>query len=176
MEVKVNDLVKDIHDNLSQKSSSQKDEVRVMQAMLNDKSYAVKVFDKNGDTGETYSPSKDARNMIASVITSTTKISKDEASVLAEDHEFSKNEASSCVNVSKEFVNTYLNTGRKLSFGGREQSNVSIIGKDVDASISRYPKKVGVDDAGNGIYENAEKHVPAHKSARVIAPCPTWVK
>lgn len=176
MEVKVTELVEEIRTGLSQKSSSQKDEVRVMQAMLNDKNYEVDVYGKEGKTGETYSPSKDARNMITSIITSTTKISKDEASVLAEDHEFSKQEATSMVQVSKEFVNTYLDTGRKISFGGREKSNISIIGKDVKDSVSRYPKKVGVDDAGNGIYENAEKHVPAHKSAKVMAPCPVWVK
>ena len=173
MEVRA--IVKDIKDNLSQKSSSLKDEVKVMQAMLNDKGYAVDVYGKDGKTGEIYNASADARNMITSVITSTTKISKDEASVLAEDHEFSKAEATSMVNIGKEFINTYLDTGRKISMGGREQSNISLIGKDVEATVSRYPKKVGVDENGNGIYENAEKQVPAHKSARAIAPCPVWV-
>ena len=64
MEVRA--IVKDIKDNLSQKSSSLKDEVKVMQAMLNDKGYAVDVYGKDGKTGETYSPSADARNMITS--------------------------------------------------------------------------------------------------------------
>lgn len=169
-------LVKDIQTNLSQKSSSQKDEVRVMQAMINDKEYSVDVYGKDGKTGETYSPSADARAMISSVITATTKVSKDEASVLAEDHEFSRAEATSFVGISKEFVGSYLETGRKLSLGGRENSNISLIGKVVPESVSRYPKKVGVDDTGRGIYENAEKKVPAHTSARAIAPCPSWVK
>ena len=37
----VKELIKDIHDNLKQKSASRRDEVTVMRAMLNDKSYKV---------------------------------------------------------------------------------------------------------------------------------------
>lgn len=174
MEVKT--IVQDIKSNLSQKSCSQKDEVKVMQAMLNDKTYKVDIYSKEGKTGETYCPSEDARSIVSSVLTNTAKISKDEASVLAEDHEFSKGEAGSMVGISKEFMNTYLDTGRKISLGGREKSNISFIGKDVEASVSRYPKKVGVDENGKDIYENATKNVPAHKSVRAAAPCPVWVK
>ena len=175
MEVRVSELVNEIKSGLSQKSCSQKDEVRVMQAMLNDKDYVVGVYGEKGKVGE-YSPYADARAMVTSLLTSTTKISKDEASVLAEDHEFSKNEAGSMVNISKEFMNTYLDTGRKISFGGRKDSSISLIAKNVEATTSRYPKKVGVNEDGSGIYENAEKKVPAHKSAKLSAPCPSWVK
>ena len=40
------ELVRDIRENLSQASSSQKDEVRVMEAMLNDKDYKVGEYTK----------------------------------------------------------------------------------------------------------------------------------
>ena len=42
----VNELLKDIKDNLKQRNSSQKDEIAVMQAMLNDNGYKVDVYDK----------------------------------------------------------------------------------------------------------------------------------
>lgn len=167
------ELVKEIRDNLSQKSSSQKDEVAVMQAMINDKEYKVDVYGATGKIGE-YCPSEDARKMTSSLIASTTKISKDEADHLADEHEFSKNEAAAMVNISKEFVNTYLETGRKLPLGGREKSNVSLIEKDVKAGVSRYPSKT-VDANGIVKFGNAEKNVPAHKSVKVNGPCPSWV-
>lgn len=173
--MQVSVLVKEIKDGLKQASSSSKDEVRVMRAMLNDRDYEVGVYGQEGKIG-TYNPSADARSMIASVIASAAKVSKDEAQVLAEDHEFSNGEAASMVNVSKEFVNTYLGTGRKLNFGGRESSTLALLSRDIPQSVSRYPKKVGENTDGTGIYENAEKTVPAHINIKAISPCPVWVK
>ena len=141
--------------------------------MLNDKTYAVDVYGTTGKIG-TYCPSDDARKMVASVITATTKISKDEAEHLSSEHEFSKNESASFINVGKEFINTYVETGRKLPLGGRATSNVSLSGKEVEASISSYPKKT-VDAKGNVTYENAEKKVPAHTTIKGSGPCPGWL-
>lgn len=168
------ELVKEIRENLTQRSSSQKDEVAVMQAMLNDESYVVDVYGSTGKIG-TYSPYEDARKLTASLLVSTTKISKDEAELLAKEHTFSKAEAASFINIGKEFINTYIDTGRKLPLGGREKSNVSLIGKEVPASVSRYPRKI-TDGNGHVRYENAEKKVPAHKTIKTSGPCPSWVQ
>lgn len=170
-----NDLVKEIREGLSQKSASQKDEVRVMQAMLNDRDYVVGIYGNSGKTGE-YCPAEDARAMISSVIQSTTKVSKDEAAALADAHDFSKNEATSMVGISKEFVNTYGATTRKLPLGGRATSNVTLQGIQVEASTTRYPKKVGVNEDGSDKYESTLKEVPAHSKIKASAPCPTWVR
>ncbi len=171
----VQSLVKEIKDGLSQVSSSAKDEVRVMQAMLNDTEYEVGVYTNSGFK-ETYNPAKDFKGMLSGVIASTTKISKEEASSLANAHEVTKSEATTMVNVSKEFVNTYISTGRKLPFGGREKSNISISGKDVPETVKTYPKKVGVNEDGTGRYESGERKVPAHITAKVYGSCPDWVK
>ena len=169
------ELVKEIKDGLSQVSSSSKDEVRVMQAMLNDKEYEVGVY---GNTGlkETYNPAKDFRGMLSGVVSSTTKISKEEASSLVDSHEVTKAEASTMVNVSKEFVNTYISTGRKLPFGGREKCNIALSARETEETIKTYPKKVGVNEDGTGRYETASRKVPSHVTAKVYAPCPDWVK
>lgn len=168
-------LIKEIKDGLSQKSASQKDEVKVMQTMLNDKEYVATIYGNEGEVG-TYSPFQDSRQMLTSVISSTAKINKDEAAALAEQHQFTKAEAASMVNVSKEFVNSYVQTGRKLPFGGRENFNIALIGEDMEPSTSRYPKKVGIGEDGKGIYENTEKPVPAYFKVKSSSPCPPWVK
>lgn len=168
-------LVKEIKDNLSQVSSSNKDEIRVMQAMLNDKEYEVGVY-TNAGLKETYNPAKDFRGMLSGIVANTTKISKDEAATLVDAYEVSKSDASTMVNVSKEFVNTYIGTGRKLPFGGREKSNIGISGKEVQETIKTYPKKVGVNEDGTGRYESGERRVPSHITAKVYGSCPDWVK
>lgn len=170
----VRNLVNEIRTGLTQKSSSQKDEVRVMKAMLNDREYVVDVY--GGAEGETFCPAKEAREMISSVIKSTTKISGEEATKLADAHEFNNKEASSMIGISKEFVNTYLETGRKLPLGGRAQSDVSLIQKEVAESERAYPKRVGVNEDGTPKYDRAMVPVKAHKSVKVIAPCPEWIK
>lgn len=168
-------VISDIKANLSQKSASHKDEVKVMQSMLNDKEYSATIYGAEGPTG-VYCPAEDARTMLTSVIADTTKISKNEAAALADAHQFTKTEAASMVGVSKEFINCYMQTGRKLPLGGRATSNASLIGVEMAESTTRYPKKVGIGDDGKAIYENTEKKVPAHMKVKSSSPCPTWVK
>lgn len=170
----VKELIKDIKTNLSQVSSSQKDEVRIMRAMLNDKDFEVDIYEKEGKVG-TYCPAKDVRNMISNVISSTAKITNEEASMLVENYEFKKSDAETFVNVSKEFVNTYLQSGRKLPLGGREKSNVSLVLKDVKEQARRFPRKVGVNPDGTAKYDNGVVNVGSYESIKVIAPCPSWV-
>ena len=169
------ELVNEIKQSLSQVSSSNKDEVKIMQAMLNDTEYEVGVYTNTG-LKETYNPAKDFRGMLSGIISSTTKISKEEASTLVESHEVTKSEANTMVNVSKEFVNTYLGTGRKLPFGGRENYNIAISFKEVEETIKTYPKKVGINEDGSSRYETAERKVPAHITGKVHGSCPEWVK
>lgn len=171
----VNELMKEIQSSLSQKIASKKDEVRVMQAMLSDPTYEVKVYGKDG-VEETYNPAKDFRNMCASIMSSAAKISSAEAEQLMDGYELKKSEATAMVNLSKEFINTYLHTGRKLPLGAREKSDVSLSLKDVEASSRSYPVKIGVNDDGSDRYSKVPTVIPAHESIRVHAPCPSWVK
>ena len=171
----VKEIVNEIKTNLSQTSSSTKDEVKVMKAMLNDKSFKVDVYGKEGVV-DTYCPASDAREMCAGILTATAKIPAEEAANLMDKYEFKKSDAATMIGVGKEFVNSYLQTGRKLPLGGREKSNVSLSLKTVDATTRTYPKKIGIADDGTGCYENAPTEIKAHESVRVHAPCPSWVK
>lgn len=168
-------LLEEIRTNLSQTSASAKDEVRVMRAMLNDKKYVIDVYGNPGKIGE-YSPYEDAREMVSNILIGTTKITKPEADQLAEEYEFKNSDAATMVNLSKEFVTTYLQCGRKLPLGGREKSNISFSVKNIEDTVRSYPKKVGINADGTDRYEKVEVKVPAYQAVKVYAPCPRWNK
>lgn len=170
----VKDLLKEIKDNLSQVSSSVKDEERVMRAMLNDKEYSVNEYSKSGIVG-TICPYEISRDMISSILVSTTGISSEEADKLSHEFQFKKNESQAMVNISKEFFNTYIETGRKISLGGREKSNISFSKKEIQDGFITYPKKIGIDDNGKGIYENAKTPVKGYTTIKVHNKTPDWV-
>lgn len=173
--VSVESLVKEIRDGLTQKNSSQKDEIRVMQAMLNDTSFKVDVYSNNGKEGE-YCPAEDFKGMVSSIVASATKISKDEAKALSENYEATKNDASTMVNISKEYINTYMYTGRKLPLGGRKETNFSLTAREVPEKTKPCPKKVGFDESGKPIYETPNKTIPAHIGLKAYSSCPKWLQ
>lgn len=173
--VKVNDLVKEINNSLSQRSSSRKDEIAVMQAMLSDPTYEATVYTKDGPS-ETYNPCKDFRSMCASVISNVARVPEAEATTMMEDYAVKKSEATAMVGIAKEFIGVYLHTGRKLPLGGRERSDISLSLKEVPESIRPCPHKVGVNEDGSSRYSRNPTKVGAHEAIRVHAPCPAWVK
>lgn len=171
----VNEIVKEIQATRTQQSASNKDEVAVMRAMLNDTEYSVDIYGAQGKEGQ-YCPSADARDMLAGQIHKTVKIPSQEAIGLANAYEYGRADAETHVRLSKEFINTYMETGRKMPLGVREQSDVSLLQKPILACERTYPKKVGVNSDGSDRYEKATTPVPAHKSVRVISNCPAHIK
>lgn len=171
----VNTLIDEIKKGLSQRSASRKDEMRIMQAMLSDPSYEVNVYGKEGVV-DTYNPCKDFRSMCSSIISNTARVPIAEAESMMNDYSVKKNEASSMVNISKEFISTYLHTGRKLPLGGREMSDISLSLKEVPAKVRPCPHKIGVNEDGSNMYSRNPTTVEAHESIRVQAPCPSWIK
>lgn len=173
---KVNELVNEIRGVITQIGGNKKDEIRVMQAMMNDDTFHVDVYDKNGKTDQTFCPAEAARDMTATIIEKATRVAPDEAKILAKRYEFGKKEAEAMVDISKEFVlGTYLQTGRKISLGGREKSNVSIGLKEVSAGTRTYPKCIGFDANGKKIFGRGIAKVSPYESIKVYAPCPEWI-
>lgn len=156
-------ITSEIRDRVNTKSSSRKDEVTVMRAMLNDPSYQVGVYGKEGKIGD-YSPYADARKMFANIISETTKIPQAEAQELSNGYELTKSDATTMVNLSKEFVNTYLYTGRKLPLGGRKNMDASLILKKVKSRDKKVPKS------------DAVTQIPEHDAIRAMCPYPSWLK
>ena len=169
------ELLKSIASENDTCTASKKDEVRVMRAMMNDTKYKVGVYGNEGKKDE-FNPSTVMREVCASVISGAAKIPANEANALLKDYEFKRADAERMVEFSKECVNTYLHTGRKLPLGGRKASNISLALKDVPAGERTYPKVVDIDKDGNKIYAPGKTYVPAYESVRVFAPAPVWKK
>ena len=167
----VQELIKEIKTGLKQKSASRKDEEAVMKAMLNDKTFIIKDY----STNETHCPASDFREMIAGIVASTTKIPKVEAVSVVDNYEVKKADAVTMVNISKDFVNTALQTGRKINLGATEKSDISIQLKEIPETQKKFPMKAGVNDDGTPRYEKQETTIPAHESLKVSAPCPKWM-
>lgn len=175
---KVQDLINEISGINTTKetscTSSKKDELRIMRAMMNDTSYKVAVFDRTGEVGYVC-PSEEIRAFCANVISDAAKISSAEAQHLMQDHEFKRSDAEHMIDFSKEFINTYLHTKRKLPLGGRSKSNISLSLKEIPEGYRTYPKCIGVDKDGNKQYAAGKTHVNGYESIKVHAPVPAWL-
>jgi hypothetical protein len=175
-EATVKSLIEEINSTRTQASASAKDENRIMRAMLNDPTYKVDIYGKSGVEGQ-YCPYEESRTMIANILKDTTRITTKEAEELSQRYEFGKQESSIMVGISKEFINTYLETGRKLPLGGRSDSNIAIAKKTKEARPNNFPVKVGINDDGSDKYETkGNGTIPAHGSLKVYSSCPEWVK
>ena len=164
------DLIHDISFGLAQKSASAKNEFEVMQSMLNDPEYEVTIYNKKGPCG-TFNPCKAFRGMCASIISGTTKIPIEEAEAAMEHYTPRKNEIKTMIDLSKEFINTYSMTGRKIPMGGRENSNIYLLRKHIPEKTRSYPARTGAED-----YTRVDTTIPAHDSFKVYSPCPPWTK
>lgn len=162
------DIIKDVKSNVTQCSSSKKDEITVMQAMMNDTNFSVDVYSKGGKVDEYY-PSRELRKVVTNVVASTTHIPVKEATELVNAYEFTRVDAAAMVNMSKEFVNTYLQTGRKLSLGGRKNSDIELMWKNIEDRTTEIPIK---SETG----ERLNTFIPAHGGIKAINPCPEWLK
>lgn len=169
MDLTVKEMVSTIKKDLRQASASAKDEVSVMMAMVNDKTFTVDEFGNDGKVVSTYCPAEVAQDLAASIIKGSTKVSNAEAEELAKNHQFSKKEASAMVTLSKEFVNTYLDTGRKLKFGDREGKSLVLSQKDKEASTCTFPKRVGYKEDGKAIYQLSAAEIPAYKEVKAVS-------
>ena len=115
--------------------------------------------------------------MLADIIKDSTKVSLKEAEELSHNYQFTKNGAQTMVNFSKEFVNTYLHTGRKLPLGAREKSNCSLVKKIKEAKVSTFPVATAIDAEGNKVYTNSPARMtPAYETIKVTGSCPAYLK
>ena len=104
---KVREVIDTVTKNVKQKSASKKDEITVMKALMNDTEYSTNIYGTLNGV-DTHYPSKELRKVVASAVSNITKLPIKEATELADKYEFTKNDAQAMVNLSKEFVYSYL--------------------------------------------------------------------
>ena len=171
----VKELINEIATTRTQASANYKDEIRVATAMLNDPTYVVDVYDKKGFSC-TFSPYATGRDLVANIIKNATKVTDEECKELAENYQFTKDDATDIVHFSKEFINTYLQTGRKLPLGSRERSNVSLMRAVKEARTTTYPAPTGVGTDGQKKYQIASSTTPEYDTIKVFGKCPSHLK
>lgn len=170
---KFEEKLAEIRANVKQKACSNTDEVAVMRAMLNDPDYTVTMYKGDGPVGE-YSPYKETRKFVSSVISSTTGIKKPEAEALSEKYVVSNADAATLVGLTKAFVDDYITgTGRKLGLGGRADHSFYLSAETVEKKKKTYPASIQA--AGEGPAKTIEKIVPAHTILKASSRCPGWV-
>ena len=184
--MKVEDIISEIRkqrlDQINQNNvkriydtKSSRDEIRVMQGMMNDTTYQVNVYQGNNITG-IYNPAVTFRNMFSSVLSEMTGMNKIETNEIVKNYTFDQKSASTMVDFSKEFINTYLKTERKIPLGGRDKSNIALKSKTIPAGFIKYPVKITENNDGKVVCESKQAYVPEYKSVKIFAPCPIWLK
>ena len=160
---KFQEVFNDVKNGVKQKSSSKKDEIIIMKALMNDTEYSTKIYGTK-DGVDIHFPSQELRKVVANAVSDITKIPNKEATELVKNYEFTKSDAQTMVNFSKEFVYQYLQTGRKLPIGGRLDSDVELIWKNIAARKANIPNN-----------ENKIITVPSHGGIRAINKTPNWI-
>lgn len=136
-------LVQFIAENTSQVSISKADEVSVMQSMLNDENFKIAVFDRTKGYIGSRSPRETALSIINDAICGVTGMGSKEASELSKSYEFTKRDASRYVTITKDFMSTYLQTGRKINVMNDSRDEASINLKYIESHEKKVPDQNG---------------------------------
>lgn len=162
--MKVNEVIKKYEEAAASSRANKGAEIEVMQAMLNDKEFVVNVYQSgSGEPTSTVNPRANAVQLASSIIQST-GISKDESQSLAENIEFDKKSAEAVVNISKDFLATYLPIGKKFEIAG-EKLNVGLTFKHVEEKTSI----IAPGSMCNKTDKPIEKVTPAYNTLKVSA-------
>ena len=162
-------LIKEIKQSAKQISINKIDEVKVMKAMLNDKDFKISIYDKSeGLIGEKC-PAEEARQFLSSVIQGSTGLDAKDSKHLAENYEFSKKDAVFMVNNAKDFMEVYMQTGRKINIIQNSTGEASIFAKSIPAATKRIPAK-------QGSPETKEIFIPSYTKIISISKVPKYTK
>lgn len=130
----------------TQTSINKADELRVMTTMLNDPDFSVGVYDKKiGYIGQR-SPHEEAVKFVGDIIQRATGLEKKDSQHLASELEFTKRDANFLINNMKDFLVTYVSTGRKINMIQSESTEANLYTKQMGASTKTIPNKDNPND------------------------------
>lgn len=132
-------IIEEIKSTVNQKSINKVDEIKVMRAMLNDPKFSIGVYDKNlGYIAQRY-PREEAVEFVKGIIQSTTGLDSKDSRHLAENYEFSRKDAAFMINNARDFINVYMESGRKLNIMQNENTEASIFTKVINGGKKTIP-------------------------------------
>ena len=127
-----------------QRSQNRSDEIKVQRAMLNDPTFKIGIYDKKeGLIGERC-PREEAVQFITDISSSITGLDRPTTEKLAENYEFTKKDAQFFINMNKDFISTYLRTGRKLGLIQTEDCEASVLYRSTASREKIIPGKDGI--------------------------------
>lgn len=122
-----------------QRSCNKVDEVRIMQTMLNDADFSISIYDKNKGLIGTRCPHDEAVKFAANICSGVTGIDSKSAMELSSNYEFTKKDAMFMLDNSRDFISTYVNTGRKFPLVQSETTQAVISTRHIDAKEKIVP-------------------------------------
>ena len=134
-------VIKDIKDNLTQRSVNKIDENKVMRAMLNDPNFSISVYDRSAGYVGQRCPRQEAVKFLKNVISGATGLDRKDSEHLAENYEFTKGDANFMLTNMRDFLQVYTGTGRKINIIQSEKTEASIFTKPVGSIEKKVPDK-----------------------------------
>lgn len=130
----------------TQTSINKADELRVMTTMLNDPEFSIGVYDKKiGYIGQR-SPHDEAVKFVGDVIQRATGLDKKDSQHLASELEFTKRDANFLIGNMKDFLATYVSTGRKINIMQTGSTEANLFTKEIGSSTKTIPNKDNPND------------------------------
>ena len=158
-----------------QKAASRVDEIRVMRGMLNDPDYSVSVFDRSKGYIGSRCPRDEAVAFIGSVSSAITGLDSKSAAEIAKDNEFTKKDAIFLIDNAKDFIDTYLETGRKLPIVQNEATQAALIKRHVDSKEKKVSSVLMGNSSSNKV-ESGTVTIPAFDKVVCKSNCPKYLK
>lgn len=161
----MNDLMNEIKEiTKKQQSASKGDEIRIMQTMLNDPEFTTSVYDKTKGLIGTRCPREEAVKFASNLCSTITGLDNKSANELASSYEFTKKDANFLLNNCRDFINTYLSTGRKLPIAQGATVEASLVIRHIEERTKPVPN-------GSG-----EVKIPAFDKVVSKSKCPKYNK
>ena len=139
----VNEIIAEIKANTKQVAINRNDEVRVMKEMLNDPNFSVSIYDKNSGYIGQRCPREEATGFLKNVIQTSTGLDARDSKHLADNYEFTKRDATFLLTNMRDFMTTYLSTGRKINIVQSATSEANLFARDVKPHIKTMPASEG---------------------------------
>lgn len=134
-------LINSIRNSTTQLGANRIDEVSVMTCMLNDKDFRVGIYDKSDGYIGSRCPANEATMFVKNIIQNATGLDSKDSLHLAESYKFTKKDATFMLSNMRDFMDTYMRTGRKFNILQNESSEASIYTKEVPAINKKVPDK-----------------------------------
>ena len=162
------EMINEIKANTKQISINRNDEVRVMKEMLNDPNFTVSIYDRaEGYIGQRC-PHEEAVGFVKNIIQASTCLDSNDSKHLADKYEFTKRDATFLLTNMKDFMSTYLNTGRKINIVQNEKTEANLFAREVKPITKTIP-------ASEGSKETKQITTQAYTKVISNSKCPKYI-